>query len=218
MRILNMVFSGGDAMDWVNKLKGVEDTSAGIYIKARADISTRDHTKCEYYKQGLLACEYGLSELDPDFVRELEEIGYVAVRVENKKLILVLGENFNWYTDPQKSENPMKEFIRHYSQLCASYDIPNNAVFEAKTFSMMKSIMVRKNWKEIMEFCFKNWSWMKKELNVGLPTINVLSSTYYWRRMENQFKSKPNNNHVGNRHAVEEGDEEFEVKAPKIRK
>ena len=216
MRILNMVFGG--AMEWINKLKDLEDVSAGIYIKARADISLRDYTKCEYHKQGLLACEFNSDEIDEVYLQELEDIGYVTKRTNGNKLVLILGENFQWYTDPQKTENPMKEFIKHYNSLCASYDIPNNSVFEPKTFAMMKTVMGRKNWKETMEFTFKNWGWLKKELNVGLPTINVLASTYYWRRIENQFNSKPSPNHVGNRHTVNEDDTQFEAKAPKIRK
>ena len=167
---------------------------------------------------GIFACEYEINEIDKTYLEELVNIGYIKIKTEGKKLIMILGENFQWYTDPQKTEHPFKEFISHYNSLCAEFDIPNNCVFEAKTFSMIKQIMAKNKWKEIMEFAFKNWSWVKKELNIGLPTLNVFASSYYWRRIENQFKSKPSLTHVGNRHTVAEGDEAFEAKIPKIKK
>lgn len=216
MRILNLVFGG--AMDWINKLKDLEDISAGIYIKARADIALRDGLKCPYHKKGLFACEYGFNEIDQVYLDELVAIGYVKTEVHGDKLILILGENFQWYTDPQKTDHPTKEFIKFYNSLCAANDIPNNAVFEPKTFGMIKQVMAKQQWREVVEFSFKNWSWLKKELNVGLPTLNVFASSYYWRRIENQFKSKPTLTHVGNRHTVAEDDVAFEAKAPKIKK
>ena len=216
MRILNLVFGG--AMEWINKLKNLEDVSAGIYIKARAEIALRDSSKCPHYKEGLFACEYGLDEIDPTYISELVDIGYVTTRVKGDKMLLVLGENFQWYTDPDKTEHPHKEFIRHYNSLCAEFEIPNNCVFEPKTFAMIKQVMAKTNWKEIMHFAFKNWSWLRKELNVGLPTLNIFASSYYWRRIDNHFKVKPTLTHVGNRHTVTEGDEAYEAKAPKIKK
>lgn len=216
MKILNMVFGG--AVDWINKLKDLEDVSAGIYIKARADIALRDSTKCPFHKKGLFACEFGVNEIDSVYLEELENIGYVTHQVNGNKLLLILGENFQWYTDPKQGDHPTRDFIKYYNELCANYDIVNNSVFEPKTFAMIKQIIGKKDWKNIMEFTFKNWAWLKKELNVGLPTINVLSSSYYWRRIENQFHSKPATVHVGNRHTVNEGDEQFEIKAPKIKK
>lgn len=216
MKILNMVFGG--AVDWINRLKDLEDVSAGIYIKARADIALRDSTKCPFHKKGLFACEFGINEIDSVYLEELENIGYVTHRVNGNKLLLILGENFQWYTDPKQGDHPTRDFIKYYNELCANYDIVNNSVFEPKTFAMIKQIMGKKDWKQIMEFTFKNWGWIKKELNVGLPTLNVLASSYYWRRIENQFHSKPATVHVGNRHTVNEGDEQFEVKAPKIKK
>jgi hypothetical protein len=216
MRILNLVFGG--AMEWVNKLKDLEDVSAGIYIKARADIALRDSLKCPYHKQGLFACEFGLDEIDQVYLDELIDIGYVKTQKQGKKLILILGENFQWFTDPKTTEHPTKEFIKFYNSLCANHDIPNNGVLEPKTFGMIKQIMAKRKWKEVIEFAFKNWSWLKKELNVGLPTLNVFASSYYWRRIENQFESKPALTHVGNRHTVSEDDTQFEAKAPKIKK
>lgn len=178
-------------MDWMIKLKDLEDTAVGIYVKARINISERDQRTCPFYADGILAAVYGEDELDMDFVNELVGINYVKVQHIPHKLVLVLGEGGQWYTDPIQKSHPQHEFIALYSKLCATNAVDNNLALEKKTFGMIKQVMAKPDWREVLDFAFANWAWLKKELNVGLPTPNVLASDFYWRRIVNQMRNKP---------------------------
>jgi hypothetical protein len=215
MKIFNLLMSG--KMEWLGKLKDLEDTSAGIYIKARASILERDKA-CKFYSEGLLAEEYDLNEIDEAYIQELEDIGYIRTETRGKKLILILGEDYQWYTDGPKRTNEQMDFIKLYSKLCSEYDIPNNAVNEPKTHKLIKVIRSYENWESKLEFVFKNWKkHLSKELNTSLPTLNVLASQYYWRRIENVYLNKPVTENIGNRYGSSAEDSEFEFKRPTIR-
>lgn len=214
MKILNLIMSS--KVDWLKKLKGLEDVSVGVYIKARAEISDKEKN-CKFYASGLLAQEYGIDEIDEVYLDELESIGFVKTKKEGDKLILILGENFQWYTDGPTKVNEQMDFIRYYSKLCAEYDIPNDAVNEPKTHKMIKVIRSYENWKEKLEFVFKNWrKFLSKELSVGRPTLNVLSSQFYWRRIESAYSNKPMVENLGNRYDNQSENSEFEFKKPTI--
>lgn len=84
-------------MEWLYRLREMEDQSAGIYIKARASIQGRDK-KCPYLKKGLLVCEYGKDEIDPLYLDELEKAGLIKLKSVGNKLFLYLGEEGVFYT------------------------------------------------------------------------------------------------------------------------
>lgn len=200
--IFNLIVSS--RMNWLNKLRDVEDTSAGIYVKARADIAARDPKSCPFFAEGLLAIEFDADELDPDFVKELVDIGYAQVRPNGSKILLVLGEGGRWYTDPPSTEHPHHSFLASYTELCSRHGLPNHLTLEPKTFKLIQRVVQKEKHKEILAYAFANWEWLAKELNVSLPTINVLSSDFYWRRIVNHFERRTvRAGTIANRHVPE---------------
>lgn len=194
-------------MEWLYRLRELEDQSAGIYVKARASVETREKT-CRWLQQGDFVCEFDQDELDPRYVKELADTNLVKIKRFGGKLLLYLGEANRYYTDP-KVEGKGSDLLKVYLDHCRTYDIPagQNVVMEVKTFSMLKTIRGKAQHLDIMAYCFANWKWLKKELSVSLPTLNVLASGYYWKRIENHFRNQPDVQNLGSRYTPEQTEE-----------
>lgn len=178
-------------MEFMSKLEEVSDTTVGIYCKA--------HYHC--LTKGVMSYEYDPSEYHEDYLQELKETGLVKLTQSKGSYFMVLGEGlFFFYDEPAKQ--PKGKAGQWYRDLCYKYSLPDQTIYDPKSYSMLKSIQSRDNWEQIVEFAFSNWSWLGKTLNVSLPTINVLCSKAYWTRIEQQLNHRPTttDQNLGNRY------------------